>query len=135
MWINASTIEGERARDDASQLFLRGCARKRRSPGEIISMEKRIRNSIKTEEQEAYRDGVPIPVQHLEEQFILELQEHFKRVIWRTAWKVSTSSSSCTRTKRSGRTAMSSASCAPSDETDTTGQLYSSNAFFSSTLL
>ena len=61
MCINASTVEGERARDDASQLFLRGFARKRRSPGEIISMEKRIRNSITAEEQEAYRAPPPKP--------------------------------------------------------------------------
>ena len=78
MCINASTVEGERARDDASQLFLRGFARKRRSPGEIISMEKRIRNSITAEEQEAYRDGVPILGQQIEQRFILELQEHLK---------------------------------------------------------
>jgi len=78
MWINASPVEGERARDDASQLFLRGFARKRRSPGEIISMEKRIRNSITAEEQEAYRDGVPILGQQIEQRFILELQEHLK---------------------------------------------------------
>ena len=46
MCINASTVEGERARDDASQLFLRGCARKRRSPGEMSSLEKSMGNSI-----------------------------------------------------------------------------------------
>ena len=74
MWINASPVEGERARDDASQLFLRGCARKRRSPGEMFSMEKRIRSSITTEEQEAYRDGVPILRNQIKRRFILELQ-------------------------------------------------------------
>ena len=63
-----------------------------------------------TEEQEAYRDGVPILGQQLERRFITELQEHFKCVIWRTAWKVSTSSSSCTRTKCSSAAEMSSAS-------------------------
>ena len=53
--------------------FLRGCARKRRSPGEIISMKKRMRNSITAEEQEAYRDGVPILGQQIEQRFISEL--------------------------------------------------------------
>ena len=44
----------------------------------MYSMEKRIRNSITAEEQEAYRDGVPILGQQIEQRFILELQEHLK---------------------------------------------------------
>ena len=69
-----------------------------------------MRNSITAEEQEAYRDGVPILGQQIEQRFILELQEHFNCGIWRTAWKFSKSSSSCTRTKCSSRTAILAAS-------------------------
>ena len=54
-------------------------------------------------------------------------------VIWRTAWMVSTSASSSTRTECSGLTAMSLASrcIISSEQTGTMGQMYSYAAFFS----
>ena len=75
----------------------------------MFSMEKRIRSSITTEEQEAYRDGVPILRNQIKRRFILELQSIWSTV-WCTAWKISTSSSSCTRTKCSSAAEMSSES-------------------------
>ena len=48
----------------------------RRRLAEISSLEKRIWNSLTTEGQEAYRDGVSKLGQQLERRFILELKEH-----------------------------------------------------------
>ena len=90
--------------------FRRGCARMRLSPKEILSLDKSIWNSLTTEGQEVYRNGVPMLGQQLEQRFILEVQEHVMGKCYLTHGpKVSTSSSSCTRTKSSGRTAISSA--------------------------
>ena len=79
--------------------FLRGCARKRRRPEEMFSMEKRIRNFITTEEQEACRDSFLILGQPTRRAIHFGAPGDIKRVIWRTACKVSTSTSSCTTTK------------------------------------
>ena len=56
--------------------FRRGCARMRLSPKEILSLDKSIWNSLTTEGQEVYRNGVPMLGQQLEQRFILEVQEH-----------------------------------------------------------
>ena len=78
----------------------------------MSSFEKSIWNSLTTpeQEQEPYRDGVPMLGQQIEQRFFSELQEHFNCGIWRTARKVSKSSSFGTRTKCSSRTAILAAS-------------------------
>ena len=50
----------------------------RRTPAEMSSSEKIYGIPLTTEGQEAYRDGVPMLGQQLDQRFILELQEHVK---------------------------------------------------------
>ena len=65
----------------------------------MFSMEKRIRNFITTEEEEACRDSFLILGQPTRRAIHFGAPGDIKRVIWRTACKVSTSTSSCTTTK------------------------------------
>ena len=62
--------------------FFYGVVRERDGVRERLSLWRSVYGTpSQTEEQEAYRDGVPILEQQIEQRFILELQEHFKRVI------------------------------------------------------
>ena len=131
MWIKARKVEEETARDNIITFFLRGWARKRRSPGEIISMEKRIRNSItnggagglprrrsdpRTANWTAIHFGAPGAFEVL---FDARPGKSRHRVL--PAQEQSAQPRPRCR-RRPG---------ALSDETDTTGQFYSSTAFFS----
>ena len=59
--------------------FFYGVVRERDGVRERLSLWRSVYGTpSQTEEQEAYRDGVPILGQQIEQRFILELQEHLK---------------------------------------------------------
>ena len=127
---NANTIMGERA-CTASELFRRGCARKRRRPEEMSSLEKSIWKSLTTEGQEA------LPRRHSDVRTATRSALHFGAPGARHGKVLIDARPGRSRHRvlpaqeQSARQWYRRRPDASSEQTGTMGQLYSSDAFFS----